>query len=391
MKYLSAFLLVLFAFSLVTKGDGQLGEVVPPPADEVERLSLDPFYEKYLSYKGFPIVSSGKVSDYALKEAAFLIEQMIGDREDIMGALIENKVRLAIMAPDEFTTDIPEHATLEPKAYWDKRARGLGASQERPAVSAGEENLLNYPGDPYSIESIMIHEFAHAIHLMGLNTVDPGFQDSLEQAFNRAAIAGLWKGKYAGINPAEYWAEGVQSWFNTNRENDHDHNHVNTREELKQYDNELAALIESVFGDDEWVYVAPRDRGGFEGHLSGYELSSAPKFSWPEEMVKAYEALDQGDGLERIELQPMRSFKPKDTTVESGRSVTLRFDNKSNQRISIFWVGFDGIRRPYSKLDPGRKYDQHTYGYHLWIVVGEEGRDLGWLRAPTTDSRVEVK
>ena len=108
-------------------------------------------------------------------------------------------------------------------------------------------------------------------------------------------------------------------------------------------------------------------------------------------MVKAYEALDQGDGLERIELQPMRSFKPKDTTVESGRSVTLRFDNKSNQRISIFWVGFDGIRRPYSKLDPGRKYDQHTYGYHLWIVVGEEGRDLGWLRAPTTDSRVEVK
>ena len=114
MKYLSAFLLVFFAFSLVTKGDGQLGEVVPPPADEVERLSLDPFYEKYLSYKGFPIVSSGKVSDYALKEAAFLIEQMIGDREDIMGALIENKVRLAIMAPDEFTTDIPEHATLEP-------------------------------------------------------------------------------------------------------------------------------------------------------------------------------------------------------------------------------------------------------------------------------------
>jgi len=123
---------------------------------------LDPFYEKYLSYKGFPIVSSAKVSDYALKEATFPIEQMIGDREDIIDALIENKVHLAIMAPDELTTNIPEHATLEPKAYWDKRARGLGASKDRPAVSVGEENLLNYPGDPYSTESIMIHEFAHA-------------------------------------------------------------------------------------------------------------------------------------------------------------------------------------------------------------------------------------
>jgi len=28
----------------------------------------------------------------------------------------------------------------------------------------------------------------------------------------------------------EYWAEAVQSWFDTNREPDHDHNHVNTRD-----------------------------------------------------------------------------------------------------------------------------------------------------------------
>ena len=40
---------------------------------------------------------------------------------------------------------------------------------------------------------------------------------------------GLWKGKYASVNHHEYFAEGVQSWFDNNRENDHDHNHVNTR------------------------------------------------------------------------------------------------------------------------------------------------------------------
>ncbi|MFQ5808669.1 MAG: alpha/beta hydrolase [Armatimonadota bacterium] len=31
------------------------------------------------------------------------------------------------MSEDEFTTDVPEHSDLEPAAYWDRRARGLGA------------------------------------------------------------------------------------------------------------------------------------------------------------------------------------------------------------------------------------------------------------------------
>ena len=48
----------------------------------------------------------------------------------------------------------------------------------------------------------------------------------------------------------EYFAEGVQSWFNVNREAnppDGINNHVNTREELKQYDIELYNLIAVVF------------------------------------------------------------------------------------------------------------------------------------------------
>ena len=73
-------------------------EVAPPSEEEIVRLVLDPFYKKHLSVKGFPIVSSEKVSDYALREAAFLIEKMIGHRQDILDALIAERVRLSIMA-----------------------------------------------------------------------------------------------------------------------------------------------------------------------------------------------------------------------------------------------------------------------------------------------------
>jgi hypothetical protein len=41
---------------------------------------------------------------------------------------------------------------------------------------------------------------------------------------------------YAGLNRAEYWAEGVQDWYDTNRTMDHDHNHIHTRDQLKSYD-----------------------------------------------------------------------------------------------------------------------------------------------------------
>ncbi|MEM9283411.1 MAG: hypothetical protein AAGA96_16430 [Verrucomicrobiota bacterium] len=364
--------------------------VVAPPAGEVERLDLDPFYKKYLNCDGFPIVSSGRVSDAALREAAYLIGKMLGHRSDLLKAMIDREVRLVVMAPDEFTTDVPEHATLVPKAYWDKRTRGLGATDERLAVSVGEENLLGLEGDPYAEESIMVHEFGHAIHEMAMKSVDPEFQGKLELAFNQAGVAGLWKGFYAGTNPAEYWAEGVQSWFDTNRENDDDHNHVDTREELIEHDPMLAELIGSVFGQNSWRYQKPGSRDS-RAHLAEFDWDAAPKFEWPERLIEAYETYLTGEDREVITLQPMEDLKNDSATGDSGPAVSIRFENKTDRPVKIFWVGFDGVRREYHTLLASRRYEQGTYGGHLWIVTGEDGKDIGWLRAINTNGKVEIK
>lgn len=264
-------------------------EVGPPPPAEVKRLNLSPFYAQYLSAGGLPIVASGKVSQFALLEARYLIDKMLDGRDDIRAKMVANKVRYSIMAVDEMTTKIPEHSDLEPAKYWDRRARGLGASHARPSVSCGEENLLRYPGDPYWQESLLLHEFAHAIHLMALVDLDPTFDKRLREAYQTAVKEGLWQGKYAGSNKNEYWAEGVQSWFDDNRPPDHDHNHVNTREELREYDPRLAKLIVEVFGDKEWRYQKPADRDDEErAHLLGYDAKSAKRFAWPKGLEKWY-------------------------------------------------------------------------------------------------------
>lgn len=268
------------------------GQTVSTPVPEEVRktFALAEFYQKHLDARGLPIVSSGKVRDEALREAAWILDRVLEGRDDIRKALAANKVRLVVMAVDEYTTDVPEHAKLTPKDYWDRRARGLGPSPDAPAVSCGEENLLGFPGDHYAAENILIHEFAHAIHQMGLNTVDPTFDDRLRQAFGRAKGLGLWAKAYAGTNPAEYWAEGVQSWFGNNRENDASHNAVNTRAELEAYDPGLAALCREVFGERAWTYQKPAARPEADrGHLKTWKPESAPTFHWRPGTEKATE------------------------------------------------------------------------------------------------------
>lgn len=244
---------------------------------------MAPFYQKFLSVGGLPVVGSTNVSDAAMQEAAWIVRRMLAARPELLTAMASNHTRLAVMAFSEMTTDIPEHAHLQPKVYWDRRARGLGATPEAPAVSCAEENLLGLPGDPYSTENICIHEFAHAVHEMGLRTVDPTFDGCLAAAYHSATNRGLWAGTYAGSNRHEYWAEGVQSWFDNNRANDALHNDVSTRVKLKSYDSALASLCAEVFGDGPWRYRKPSEREpGERMHLTGYDPARFPRFVWRE-------------------------------------------------------------------------------------------------------------
>lgn len=289
---LTAVLLTFSAF--LYAADARLALVKPPTEELRKNFKLDPHYQKALVVEGFPIVASAEVPDPALQEAAAVVEDMLINRPDVLRKLAENKIRLGIMAVDERTCDLPEHSDLTPAAYWNRRARGLGASHERPVVSCGEENLLHNPGDHYLTESIMVHEFAHAIHLMAINDLDPTFDKRLKTTYEAAMEKGLWKDMYAAENSREYFAEAVQSWFNTNRENDAIHNHVNTREELIEYDPDLAKLCAEVFGENDWRYVRADDPSRQnEAHLKNLDRSKLKPFAWTEEEQAAFDALEK--------------------------------------------------------------------------------------------------
>jgi hypothetical protein len=90
------------------------------------------------------------------------------------------------------------------------------------------------------------------------------FDDLLKEftgIYESAIKQGLWENTYAGGNIQEYWAEGVQSYFNANAQSvlgDGVHNYVNTREELAEYDPALYAFISKIFNNFEWTPTCPQ-------------------------------------------------------------------------------------------------------------------------------------
>lgn len=301
----------ILVVGVLTAASAHAASVTPVPDAIRAEFNLSPFYQKYVDVGGMPVVGSSNVTDFALREAAWIVSRMLEKRADVLKAMAENKTRLAVMASIEYTTDIPEHSKLKSRVFWDRRARGLGATKSAPAVSCAEENLLCHPGDPYSTENICVHEFAHAIHEMGLSKVDPTFDRRLREAHHSATNAGLWRGTYAFTNPYEYWAEGVQNWFDNNRENDSLHNHVNTRAEMKEYDKGLSALCNEVFGEIPWRYVKPMERAAADrAHLDGYDFAKSPRFRWRNESVPGKPRVLIQTAIGDIEVELDRNAAP---------------------------------------------------------------------------------
>ncbi len=376
--------------------DIAIPEPIPPPASVRNAFGLSPFYRQWIDVEGMPVVASASVDPYAVKEAAWLIGKMIGHRKDVLGALAANRVRFAVMAHDELTTDIPEHSDLIPGFYWDRRARGLGPTRIRPATSCGEENLLSFPGDPYATENILIHEFSHAIHEMGLNTVDPRFESRLRKAYDEALRNGLWTNTYAATNKEEYWAEGVQSWFDTNREHDSEHNHVDTRAELKQYDPALATLLEEVFGDTEWRY-SPATARTHMAHLRGFNPADSPRFEWPPELMELSElnrelrSPDSDGGGKWTDLRRHEpGLVPRMRSEQSRREVTVMLVNGTRSEVSYHWIDDRGEEHHYGRIGPGDYATQSTYEGHVWLIKDASGRNLAAFRASGKTGRALV-
>ena len=365
-------------------------EPVRPPQDVCDTFGLDSsFYEQWIDVEGLPVVASASVSPYALKEAAYLILQMTEHRSELIEALVENRVRLAVVAHTEMITDIPEYSYYRPAYYHNLRGRVIGG--KKPIIN--EENLLNYPGNPYNGSVSMFHEFGHALEDPAMKEIEFGFRARIERVYQTAVKNGSWKGTYTSTNAGEYWAEGTEAWFHPNGRVNADR-YGNTREALKKYDPGLAALLTEVYGDSDWRYTLPEMRL-HQPHLQGFDPQNTPRFQYPPAAVALYEKLirdpeSTGDGR-WVNLKPYPpSQLPKLQASRSrGTETEILFGNfrGNSNTLLVSWVAPDGSEGRKLRLR-GDMRSYHTYAGELWLVKDKNGKKLAVYRAEEKTGRV---
>ena len=237
---------------------------LPPPENECvvgPDTSTDGFAQG-CSVLGITILAAEDVDRTAIEGQADRIFNMLVARPDLITAIQESGIEGRVIPAGERITSVPDYADLYeeyPGTDWDRRGRSFPGTEALPVFSGAEENLLCSTEDRYEGEDIFVRTFALTIRRFALNAVDEGTSAAINRAYARAIAAGLWENTLAEINDDEYWMEGVQSYFDANREDtDEDrgpnssHNAVNTRDELAEYDPALWAIAESVFGDTPW-------------------------------------------------------------------------------------------------------------------------------------------
>ena len=317
------------------------------PAAKAPLKNLDPFYKQYVEVDGMLILGSEKVSRYALREVAYLARKMLANRPDVLKRFGERKKNISVMAYTEMQTDLPDCRGLSP--WWDYRARGVAGS----LISCGEENVLSFKGDPWQGENIFVHEFAHGIHGM-IGDLDKEFKTRLAALYNKAKQSGRFRGYAIEGGLGEFWAEGVQAWFNCNGtirpksgggqssfevlgpKGKHIC-HITKREQVKAHLPEFAKLLDESFRQNEWVYV-PVARRLNQPHLRGFDPAKAPTFRWPPGVAEAYNREEKFKEL-KVNVPSWARASVEQAEAAKALGVPVAFQNSMGMRFVLIPAG----------------------------------------------------
>ncbi len=205
------------------------------PDDVASEADIDTsFYTKHCSVFGIPVLGSDNVDDDVIKKASRLAADMLKDRNDVRDAMHDRFLRILIAArmQGETLRDLPDLVDLERSDY-----AGVGPTPFTPIVAAHDRDVICRQSTYETVRpgNAFVHEIGHAIHLMGMNFVDPTFDERLKSAFLNATKVGLWRvvvpadldgaedlpaltsrdltGNDMERDYLEYWAHGVEIWF----------------------------------------------------------------------------------------------------------------------------------------------------------------------------------
>ena len=213
-----------------TRRCAQQPSVIAPPA----KFKIDPYYTKFTFAREFPVLGSKHVSDEALLKANDTIRKMFAYRHDILKAMIADGARLVVLGREEKLSDLPEFKDAKNKAELDQ-VRYLDYTPTLKLMVVPEENVLGlaeravrgqvHGGQRLREGAVPRRRAAAGRSGLRQAAAEAAVRAAREAAgrrvrqaaedsvFEAATEKGLWKGTPAARDRVEYWAAGVEAYF----------------------------------------------------------------------------------------------------------------------------------------------------------------------------------
>lgn len=177
----------------------------PPPS-----FRTGPSVDKYVDIEGVAVIAPWHVHNSFLIRAQGVVIGMFLSRTDLLEDLVARRTKVAIKTA----------------------TRGLAIR--------GRVGWWAYTPQHDTYCHVMVHEIAHLVHFLFEDEENP-FDLRIQTMYEDALAAGLWESTYAASDHYEYFAEGV----NFQITDEYESRYSST---LAEYDPNLAALVDEVFG-----------------------------------------------------------------------------------------------------------------------------------------------
>lgn len=247
--------------------------------DVLYPVEAEPYYVQFLTTKSGITVRAGKtVKRESMELAAEIIDRMLVKIPQVAKRLVELGADVGIYGLLENAYDIPEHRM----GYWlaTRHVEGFGGILANPISTISEANIIRLRSGRYATryphEMILVHEFGHAIHLVGIDYLeDKTLSRRIKQCYEHAKTSGLWHDTYAISNHEEYFATLSTVWFDVMQEGvdgkwDGIRGPINTRAKLMEYDPEGYALMRDIYPEEK--LPAPWDH-----NTDFYDITGKPR------------------------------------------------------------------------------------------------------------------
>ncbi|MCA9804733.1 MAG: hypothetical protein KC777_22335 [Cyanobacteria bacterium HKST-UBA02] len=84
---------------------------------------------------------------------------------------------------------------------------------------------------------------------------------------------------------------------------------------------------------------------------------------------------DDKDAWKQLKALPVGK-EGKLKSIHSDTSTYVRFDNETDETITVYWLDFEGARKRYGEIKPFESYEQQTFETHPWLLTDKKGKGL---------------